>query len=86
MSKQSRARASDDRRAARNAIADVRELLEDAESNVEDMMLVGRAQGLIMSEQHLPPTAALLQLCAEASRHETSLGEVSRSVVGQGVG
>ena len=81
-SKQGRERASDDRGAAGTAMAEVRLLLAGAEDNVEDMLLVGRAQGLIMHERQLPPTAALLQLCAEASRNEASLGETSRSIVG----
>jgi hypothetical protein len=82
-SKQERDRASDDRGAAGAAMAEVRVLLAGAEENVEDMLLVGRAQGLIMHERQLPPTAALLQLCAEASRNQASLGETSRTIVGQ---
>ena len=82
-SKQSRDRASLDRTAAWEALAALRLLVSDAEDNAEDMLLIGRAQGIIMQSRGLPPRQALLELCAQASQNETTLADASRDIVGK---
>jgi hypothetical protein len=83
VSKQDRERAVGDRSAAWEALAAIRLMLSDAEDDAEDMLLIGRAQGIIMQSRGLPPTQALLELCAQASQNETTLADISRDVVGK---
>jgi hypothetical protein len=80
-SKQNRERASGDRGAAWEALAALRLLVSDAEENAEDMLLIGRAQGIIMQERGLPPTQALLELCMQASQNDKSLAGASHDIV-----
>jgi hypothetical protein len=76
-----RERASGDRGAAWEALAALRLMVTDAEDNAEDMLLIGRAQGIIMQERGLPPTQALLELCMQASQKETTLAGASHNIV-----
>lgn len=80
-SKQGRDRASGDRGAAWEALAALRLLVSDAEDSAEDMLLIGRAQGIIMQEGGLPPTQALLELCMQATQNDKSLAEASHDIV-----
>ena len=80
-SKQGRERASGDRGAAWEALAALRLMVTDAEDNAEDMLLIGRAQGIIMQERGLPPTQALLELCVQASQNDKSLADASLDIV-----
>jgi hypothetical protein len=80
-SQQHRERACEDRSAAWEALAALRLLINDAEDNAEDMLLIGRAQGIIMQERGLPPTQALLELCMQASQNENSLSSASHNIV-----
>jgi hypothetical protein len=79
-SQQHRERASGDRGAAWEALAALRLLINDAEDNAEDMLLIGRAQGFIMQERGLPPTQALLDLCMQASQNDKSLADASHDI------
>ena len=81
VSQQGRVRASGDRSAAWEAVAAIRLMLSDAEDEAEDMLLIGRAQGIIMQERGLPPTEALLELCAQSSRNATSLAGAALHIV-----
>lgn len=81
VSQQGRERAVGDRSAAWEAIAAIRVLVSDAEIDAEDMLLIGRAQGIIMHERGLPPTEALLELCVQARQNETSLAGASHAIV-----
>jgi hypothetical protein len=80
-SKQDRERASQDRGAAWEALAALRLMLNDAEDGAEDMLLIGRAQGIIMQERGLPPTQALLELCVQASQNDKTLAAASHDIV-----
>ena len=79
--KRNRDRASEDRGGAWEALAALRLLLNTAEDDAEDMLLIGRAQGIIMNERGLPPTEALLELCAQSSRNATSLAGAALQIV-----
>jgi hypothetical protein len=79
-SKQNRERASLDRSGAWDALAALRLMLNDAEDNAEDMLLIGRAQGIIMQERGVPPTQALLELCMQASQNDKSLAGASHDI------
>lgn len=81
LSKQGRSRAAGDRGAAWEAVAEIKMLLTDAEDSTEDMLIVGRAQGIIMQARGLPPTQALLELCAQAARDQHSLTEASQGLI-----
>lgn len=81
LARQGRERAADDRGAAWDAVVRLRELLSEAEDNAEDMLVIGQAQGRIMTARAVGPAEALLELCARANRDEASLGEAARSIV-----
>jgi hypothetical protein len=82
-SKRGRDRASEDREAARDGLAAIRTLVSGAEESAEDMLLIGRAQGLVMHARGLAPTQALLELCAQATQDAISLSEASRRITAQ---
>lgn len=83
VSQRGRERASGDRSAAWEAVAAIRLMLSDAEDDdIEDALLIGRAQGIIMQERGLPPTEALLELCAQSARNATSLAGGALHIVG----
>jgi hypothetical protein len=81
ISKSGRARASGDRNAAWKAVAAIRMMLTDAEDNAEDMLLIGRAQGIIMQERGLPPTKALLELLGQANQDAVSLADAALHII-----
>jgi hypothetical protein len=82
-SKRARDRASEDGDAARSGLAAIRLLVSAHEDSSEDMILIGRAQGLVMHARSLAPTQALLELCAQATQDAISLGEASRRITAQ---
>lgn len=79
--KSGRGRASDDRRAAVAAVAYLRELLDRAEDNAEDMLLIGQAQGKLMAAEDLDPGQALLEVFTRAARDRTELAPAALSIV-----
>jgi hypothetical protein len=83
ISKQERDRASDDRSAVWDGMSKLRVMLSDAEDNAEDMLVIGKAQGLLMEARDLDPTDALLELCLDANRNNRTLLDASRGVVGE---
>jgi hypothetical protein len=80
-SKLNRERASWDRGAAWQSLAALRLMVSDAEDDAEDMLLIGRAQGIIMQERGVPPTQALLELCVQASQNDKGLADASLNIV-----
>jgi hypothetical protein len=81
VSKMGRDRASEDRGAVWDAMSKLRVMLSDAEDNAEDMLVVGKAQGLLMEARDLDPTDALLALCSDANRDDRTLLDASRCIV-----
>jgi len=79
--REGRERAVGDRAAVSEAVKRLRGLLADAEDDAEDQLLIGQAQGLIMQRRELGSAEALLELCAQAVRDDSSLGVVARAVV-----
>ena len=80
LSRADRERAAGDRAAATDAITGLKALLVRAEGNAEDMMLIGQAQGVLMEKRGLDHAAALLELCAEATRGHVELGDAARNI------
>jgi hypothetical protein len=76
-----RARAAADRSAAADAVAYLRELLDRAEDNSEDMLLIGQAQGKIMAAHGLDPGQALLEVFTRAANDGTELGPAALRIV-----
>jgi len=83
-SRQNRERASEDRGAARGAVSELRELLNHAEENSDDMERVDDAQGMLMAAGGLGALEALLELSTRAARDRTELGVAARDVVRTG--
>jgi len=79
--KSGRARASDDRSAAADAVAHLRQLLDRVEDNSEDMLLIGQAQGKLMSARGLNPGEALLEVFTRAAHDGTELGPAALHIV-----
>jgi hypothetical protein len=79
--KSGRARAADDRSAAFAAVGKMRELLDRAEDNAEDMLLIGQAQGKLMAAEGLDPGQALLEVFSRAARDGTELAPAALRIV-----
>ena len=80
ISRADRERAAGDRSAARDDVTKLKALLVEAEDNTEDMLLIGQAQGILMAERGLDSTAALLELCAQATHSQIELGDAARNI------
>jgi hypothetical protein len=50
-------------------------------NDAEDMLLIGRAQGIIMQERGLALTQALLELCVRASQNDKTFAAASHDIV-----
>jgi hypothetical protein len=81
VAKSGRARASDDRSAAAATVAYLRDMLNRAEDNAEDMLLIGQAQGKLMAAEDLDPGQALLEVFTRAARDGTELGPAALRIV-----
>ena len=79
-SQMDRRRAANDRSAARDDVAYLKALLVEAETNPEDMLLIEQARDILMAERGIDPVAAVLELCAEATRKRIELGSAARSI------
>lgn len=76
-----RQRATDDRKAAMDALAYLRSLSDLAESNGEDMLLIGQAQGKIMEAEGMKAAEALIEIFAYAVRDGIELAPAARRIL-----
>jgi len=78
--KHGRRRASGDRIAAMEGVAYLRDLLDEVEDDAEDMLVVGRAQGMLMQEHDYSAAEALLAVAMRAARKHTNLKHAALDV------
>lgn len=76
-----RERAARDRAAATETVGELRALLDRAEENPDDMLLIGQAQARLMDERGLVAADAILELCTQAGREQVELRVVAERVV-----
>lgn len=77
MSSLARGQAAWDRNDAAAAVAELRELLLEAEDSAEAMVLVGQAQGRLMERHQYSALEAICQLAVEAERADTDLHDAA---------
>lgn len=78
MSSLARGQAAWDRNDAASAVADLREMLLEAEDSAEAMVLVGQAQGKLMERHQYSALEAICQLAVEAEQAQTDLHDAAR--------
>ena len=81
--KEARIRASGDRIAAMEGVAYLRDLLDEAEDNAEDLLVVGRAQGMLMQQHDFGAAEALLAVAMRAARTHKDLKSAALDIVTQ---
>jgi hypothetical protein len=81
--KHGRNRASGDRTAAMEGVACLRQLLNDAEDNAEDMLIVGQAQGKLMQDEGVGAAEALIAVAARAAKDHKSLRSAALDIVAE---
>ena len=81
--RQGRNRASDDRAAATEGVAYLRDLLDEAEANAEDLLVVGRAQGMLMQHHDVGAAEALIAVAERAVRERKNLQSAALDIVKQ---
>jgi hypothetical protein len=69
------------RGAAADAAAVYRTLVERAEDNAEDMLLIGQAQGILMVSHDLSAAQALLEIYTRANRDRFTVSGAAQSIV-----
>jgi hypothetical protein len=80
---QGRKRASGDRTAAMEGVVYLRGLLDEAEDNAEDMLLIGQAQGKLMREGAVSAGEALLAVATRAAREQKNLKYAALDIVNE---
>jgi hypothetical protein len=78
-----RNRASDDRTAAMEGVAYLCDLLDEAEANAEDLLVVGRAQGVLMQHHDVGAAQALIAVAERAVRERKNLQSAALDIVKQ---
>jgi hypothetical protein len=81
--KHGRVRASGDRDAAMEGVAYLRRLLNEAEDNAEDMLVIGQAQGTLMQHGGVGAAEALIAVAARAAKNQNSLKYAALDIVGE---
>jgi hypothetical protein len=79
--KQGRNRASGDRSVAAEGVSYLRDLLDEAEDNAEDMLVVGQAQGKLMQQRGFGAAEALIAVAARAAQDHLALKHAALSIV-----
>jgi hypothetical protein len=79
--KDGRIRAADDRVAAMEDVAYLRDLLDEAEDNAEDLLVIGRAQGMLMKQHDVGSVEALLTVAMRAARDHKNLQSATLHIV-----
>ena len=79
--KEGRTRASGDRAAAMEGVAYLRDLLDEADANADDMLVVGRAQGMLMLQNDIDAGEALLAVAMRAARERKNLQSAALEIV-----
>jgi hypothetical protein len=79
--KQGRRRASDDRTAAMEGVAYLRDLLDEAEADAEDLLVVGRAQGMLMQHHDVGAAESLLEVAMRAARNRKNLQSAALDII-----
>jgi hypothetical protein len=80
-SRDDRQRAAGDRGAAVDATVIYRKLVEQAEDNAEDMLLIGQAQGILMASHNISAAQALLAVYTRANRDGAGVSEAAQSII-----
>ena len=78
-----RERAGHDRAVAREAVDQMRQLVNRAEDDTETMIAIGQAQGIIMATRDVTPLEALLQLSLRAAEDRSELAAAAQTIVRQ---
>ena len=78
-----RHRAAKDRGVTHDAFAHLRAMLDEAEADKENMLVVGRAQGQLMAVRGLRSVDALIELATRATRDETGLAGAAQRVLAE---
>ena len=76
-----RERAARDRASATEGLGNLRGLLDRAEENPDDMLLIGQAQARLMDERGMVAADAILELLTRAGREKVELRVVAERVV-----
>ncbi len=76
-----RERAARDRASASEGLGNLRGLLDRAEENPDDMLLIGQAQARLMDERGMVAADAILELLTQAGREKVELRVVAERVV-----
>jgi hypothetical protein len=81
--KHGRNRASGDRTAAMDGVTYLRRLLNVAEGNAEDMLIIGQAQGKVMQDEGIGAAEALIAVAARAAKDRNSLKHAALDIIAE---